>query len=269
MWSLFACKGGVVVVVGVVSDVAFVALDGGGIGAGGGSCERGRGSGATGVGMSVTLGSTDANLGVVNGSEGGAEGVSKDPKKSRPADQHNKQCDHPSTRTRRSRRPRTLHARPRLLFRTLTRVCLLPTPPIRDQQPLRLPCHHRMGRILVLAHLVIRTKHPRQKFQNPIDSILMLLMPLSRRHRLLPQVLVRTLQLVQVGRDGCLMSLNRLYPVHDRVDVQELVRRQRGHGHVITRRVLGCRGRGCMRILARRRRALFPLYETQQVGLTT
>lgn len=43
---------------------------------------------ATGAGASVTLGSTEANLGVVNGSEGCAEGVSKDPKKSRVQDRH-------------------------------------------------------------------------------------------------------------------------------------------------------------------------------------
>ena len=57
-----------------------------------------------------------------------------------------------------------------------------------------------MRRILVLSHLVVTVpKHPRQKFQNPIDGILMLLMPLSRRHRLLPEMLIRTLQLVQVS----------------------------------------------------------------------
>ena len=48
-----------------------------------------------------------------------------------------------------------------------------------------------MGRILVLSHLVLAMpKYPRQEFQNPIDGILMLLMPLSRRHRLLPEMLI-------------------------------------------------------------------------------
>ena len=143
----------------------------------------------------------------------------------------------------------------------------LSTPSIRDHQPLRLPRHHRMWPILVFPHLIVpMPKHTCQKLENPIDGILMLLVPLPRCHRLLPQMLIRALELVQVGRDGRLMSLNRLYPVHDRVHVQQLIRRQCSH-RAIPRHVLARRRRH-MRVVARRRGLLLSLYETQQVGLS-
>lgn len=87
MWSLFAGEGVGVVDVGVVSDVVFVGFDGGALGIGWVSCGVGRGSVAAGVGASMTLGSTEANLGVVDGSEGCTEGVSNDPKNSKVRDQ--------------------------------------------------------------------------------------------------------------------------------------------------------------------------------------
>lgn len=91
IWSLLACDGGELVVAGVVCEFVLIVFDGGAVGAGWVSCGAGRGSMAAGVGASVTLGSTEANLGVVNGSDGCTEGVSNDPKKSKVQDQHNKE----------------------------------------------------------------------------------------------------------------------------------------------------------------------------------
>lgn len=77
----------------VVVEVVLIVFDGGAIGAGLGSCGAGRGSIDAGVGASATLGSTEANLGVVNGSEGCREGVSNDPKKSKARGQYDEEFE--------------------------------------------------------------------------------------------------------------------------------------------------------------------------------
>ena len=88
MWSLFACEGVGVVAVEVGSGTVFGGLGCGALGIGRVSCGTGRDSVELGVGASVTLGSTEANLGVVNGSEGCMGGVSSDPKRPHVQDQH-------------------------------------------------------------------------------------------------------------------------------------------------------------------------------------
>ena len=91
MLSLFVCEVVGLVSAGVVGDVAFAVSDGEVTGGGRVGCGAGRTSAATGVGASVTLGSTEANLGLENGSEGCAEGAFNDPKKSTVGGQHRKQ----------------------------------------------------------------------------------------------------------------------------------------------------------------------------------
>lgn len=95
MWSLFGWAGVAFIFVDVVSGALFVVFDGGASCVGRVSCGVERGSVVPGVGASVTLGSTEANLGVVNGSEGCTGGVSNDPKKSNIQSQRNEERDLP------------------------------------------------------------------------------------------------------------------------------------------------------------------------------
>jgi hypothetical protein len=62
-------------------------------------------------------------------------------------------------------------------------------------------------------------KYTRQEFKYPINGILMLLVSFPRSHSLLPQMLIRVFQLVQICRDGSLVALNGSDAAYDRVDI--------------------------------------------------
>jgi hypothetical protein len=65
-------------------------------------------------------------------------------------------------------------------------------------------------------------KHACQELDDLINRVFLLLMLLPRQEGVLPEYLVRALELAQLHADGCLVSFDGSDALDDRVDVEEL-----------------------------------------------
>jgi hypothetical protein len=61
-----------------------------------------------------------------------------------------------------------------------------------------------------------------QKFEDPVDSILLTLVPLAGGQSFLPKLLIGGLEIVKIDRDSLLVALDGGDTVDNRVDVKEL-----------------------------------------------
>jgi hypothetical protein len=114
------------------------------------------------------------------------------------------------------------------------------------------------GGVNVLPVMVSRTaKDAGQELEDTIDSILLALVSLAGGQCFLPEVLIGSLEFVEVCRDCLLMALDGGDPTDDGVDVQDLSALARD-GHITVRK-LG--------ILLAAAFTVLPCDETEKIGL--
>jgi hypothetical protein len=112
----------------------------------------------------------------------------------------------------------------------------------------------------VLPVVVSRTaKDAGQELEDTIYSILLALVSLASGQCLLPEVLIGSLEFVEVGGDCLLMALDGCDPSDDRVDVQKLTALARD-GYITVRK---------LRVLLAAAFTVLPGDETEKIGLTT
>jgi hypothetical protein len=99
-----------------------------------------------------------------------------------------------------------------------------------------------------------------QEFEDPVNSILLTLVPLTGGQSLLPEVLIGSLEVAEIGRDGLLVALDGSDTTDDRVDVKELSTALTRKGNVTV---------GKIGILLASTFAIFSSDETEKIRLSS
>ena len=104
------------------------------------------------------------------------------------------------------------------------------------------------------------SKDTGQKFENPVDSILLTLVPLAGGQGFLPELLIGGLEVVKIDRDSLLVALDGSDTTDNRVDVKELSTTVAWNGNIAI---------GQIGILLTTTSTILPRDQTEKVRLTS
>jgi hypothetical protein len=104
------------------------------------------------------------------------------------------------------------------------------------------------------------SKDAGQKFEDPVDSILLTLVPLAGSQRFLPELLIGCLEFVKIARDSLLVALDGSDTTDNRVDVKELSTTLAWKGNIAI---------GQIGILLATTFTIFPRDQTEKVRLSS
>ena len=149
-----------------------------------------------------------------------------------------------------------------LHFNNLYTLVLAILSTIADEQALATADKGRRYAMTVYVLPVMTSGAPKdtgQEFEDPVDGILLALVPLAGNQSLLPELLIGGLESVEIDRDSLLVALDGSDTTDNRVDVKELITALSWKGNIAV---------GKVDILLATTFTIFPSDETEKVKLS-